>query len=149
MSKELPPSRVAEQFVVRFPEGMRSRIADAAKANNRSMNAEIVARLEASFGSKQITSMSAHDVEKLLATDENAKAIFSEQLYNASTKMLRDDASIRAGAIELFTAALLLREDQMRGHSVSDSNLDKEEAIAIVKSASKMKRTAKNSESSS
>ena len=49
MSKELPPSRIAEQFVVRFPEGMRGRIAEAAKANNRSMNAEIVARLERSF----------------------------------------------------------------------------------------------------
>lgn len=41
MSKELPPSRTAEQFVVRFPDGMRDRIAEAAKANNRSMNAEI------------------------------------------------------------------------------------------------------------
>lgn len=49
MSKELPPSRTAEQFVVRFPDGMRDKIANAAKANNRSMNAEIVARLEQSF----------------------------------------------------------------------------------------------------
>lgn len=52
MSKELPPSRVAEQFVVRFPDGMRGRIAEAAKANNRSMNAEIVARLEESFAGR-------------------------------------------------------------------------------------------------
>lgn len=44
-----PPSRTADQFVVRFPEGMRDRIADAAKANNRSMNAEIIQRLEHSF----------------------------------------------------------------------------------------------------
>lgn len=42
MSKELPPSRVADQFQVRFPEGMRDRIAEAAQANNRSMNAQIV-----------------------------------------------------------------------------------------------------------
>ncbi|MDP3627110.1 MAG: Arc family DNA-binding protein [Hydrogenophaga sp.] len=49
MSKELPPSRTAEQFVVRFPEGMRDRIAEAAKAAGRSMNAEIVQRLEQSF----------------------------------------------------------------------------------------------------
>lgn len=38
-----------EQFVVRFPDGMREKIAEAAKDNNRSMNAEIVARLEESF----------------------------------------------------------------------------------------------------
>lgn len=49
MSKELPPSRTAEQFVVRFPDGMRNKIAEAAKSSNRSMNAEIVARLESTF----------------------------------------------------------------------------------------------------
>jgi len=50
MSQALPPSRTAPQFVVRMPdEHFRDRIAEAAKANNRSMNAEIVARLQASF----------------------------------------------------------------------------------------------------
>ena len=49
MSKELSPSRTAEQFVVRFPDGMRDRIAEAAKVAGRSMNSEIVARLQASF----------------------------------------------------------------------------------------------------
>lgn len=49
MSPPMPPSRSADQFVVRLPDGMRDRIADAAKANNRSMNAEIVARLQDSF----------------------------------------------------------------------------------------------------
>lgn len=49
MSRTPPPSRTAEQFVVRFPDGMRDLIADEAKKNNRSMNAEIVARLQASF----------------------------------------------------------------------------------------------------
>lgn len=43
--KPSSPSRSAEQFVVRLPEGMRDQIAAAAKANNRSMNAEIVKRL--------------------------------------------------------------------------------------------------------
>lgn len=52
MSKELPPSRTAEQFVVRFPDGMRDRIAEAAKQNNRSMNAEIIARLHQSFDTR-------------------------------------------------------------------------------------------------
>lgn len=39
----------ADKYIVRFPDGMRARIAEAAKANNRSMNSEIVSRLEASF----------------------------------------------------------------------------------------------------
>ena len=43
-------SRDSDKFMLRFPDGMRDKIAEAAKANNRSMNAEIVARLEGSFG---------------------------------------------------------------------------------------------------
>lgn len=54
MSREdLPPSRTAEQFVVRFPDGMRDRIAEAAKVAGRSMNAEIVARLQSTFKPEQ------------------------------------------------------------------------------------------------
>ncbi|SDR18121.1 Arc family DNA-binding protein [Paraburkholderia tuberum] len=50
MSKDTkPPSRTADQFVVRFPDGMRDQIAAAAKANNRSMNAEITSRLAQSL----------------------------------------------------------------------------------------------------
>lgn len=50
MSTDAPPSRTAPQFVVRMPDDeFRKRIAEAAKANSRSMNAEIVARLERSF----------------------------------------------------------------------------------------------------
>lgn len=39
----------ADKFIVRLPEGMRDRISEAARANNRSMNAEIVARLQQTF----------------------------------------------------------------------------------------------------
>lgn len=35
--------------MLRLPDGMRERIAEAAEKNNRSMNAEFIARLEASF----------------------------------------------------------------------------------------------------
>jgi metal-responsive CopG/Arc/MetJ family transcriptional regulator len=39
-------SRTADKFVVRLPEGMRERIAEVAKNHHRSMNSEIIARLE-------------------------------------------------------------------------------------------------------
>ncbi|WP_111655722.1 Arc family DNA-binding protein [Isoalcanivorax indicus] len=39
-----------EKFVVRLPKGIRGRICELAKYNKRSMNAEIVARLEESLG---------------------------------------------------------------------------------------------------
>lgn len=48
MAEERTPQN-ADKYIVRFPDGMRDRIADAAKASNRSMNAEIVARLQRTF----------------------------------------------------------------------------------------------------
>lgn len=50
MVKKAPaPSDTADKFMLRLPDGMRDRIAEAAKRNRRSMNAEIVARLEMSL----------------------------------------------------------------------------------------------------
>ncbi|WP_145142769.1 Arc family DNA-binding protein [Pseudomonas duriflava] len=42
-------SRTADKFVVRLPEGMRERIAEVARNHHRSMNSEIIARLEQSL----------------------------------------------------------------------------------------------------
>ena len=42
-------SRTADKFVGRLPEGMRDRIAEVAKQHHRSMNSEIIARLEHSL----------------------------------------------------------------------------------------------------
>ena len=41
--------RGSDQFMVRMPAGMRSALAEEAERSGRSMNAEIVARLDASF----------------------------------------------------------------------------------------------------
>jgi hypothetical protein len=51
MDKNKPArsAQEAEKFILRMPDGMRDRIAAAAKANNRSMNAECIARLDGSF----------------------------------------------------------------------------------------------------
>jgi plasmid stability protein len=44
-----PAGRGSDQFVIRFPEGMRDRIANLAAAHGRSMNAELIDRLEKSM----------------------------------------------------------------------------------------------------
>lgn len=49
MAKKPYPSEMADRFQIRMPDGLRERIAAAAEANKRSMNSEIVDRLEASF----------------------------------------------------------------------------------------------------
>lgn len=46
MDKKNFPSTEADKFIVRLPAGMRDRIAESAKANNRSMNAEVVGLLQ-------------------------------------------------------------------------------------------------------
>lgn len=43
------PGRGSDQFALRLPDGMRDQIKTLADANGRSMNAEIVARLEKSI----------------------------------------------------------------------------------------------------
>jgi hypothetical protein len=43
------PSRRQDQFVIRMPDGLRERIAEAAKDQGRSMNAEIVMTLEMTY----------------------------------------------------------------------------------------------------
>lgn len=49
MEKKPFPSETQERFIVRLPDGMRDKVADSSKANKRSMNSEIVARLQSSF----------------------------------------------------------------------------------------------------
>lgn len=62
-----------------MPPGMRERIADEAKANNRSMNAEIVARLQQSLsgGSAKFDK----DIVREIAA-ETAKSIASDLVYS-------------------------------------------------------------------
>lgn len=50
MSKRPPyPSDLADKTLLRFPAGLKQRIEEAAKANKRSMNAEIIATLEEKY----------------------------------------------------------------------------------------------------
>lgn len=61
------PSEQADKFLVRFPAGMRDKITAVAKANGRSMNSEIIARLEASLDHRDPED-AAGEVEALTAT---------------------------------------------------------------------------------
>ena len=49
MKQAVYSSRTADKFVVRLPDGMRERIAEVARHHHRSMNSEIIARLEQSL----------------------------------------------------------------------------------------------------
>lgn len=50
-----------DKVIIRLPDGMREELKAVGKANNRSMNAEIVARLQASTGNAPITAAELAD----------------------------------------------------------------------------------------
>jgi len=55
-------SRELDKVIVRLPDGMRDRLKEAAKAANRTMNAEIVSRLEFSFAADVVAQETGWDV---------------------------------------------------------------------------------------
>lgn len=65
MSDERKPQK-DDKYIVRFPEGMRDRLKEVAKNNNRTLNAEIVARIEQSFQQSGPISASDNSVIKAL-----------------------------------------------------------------------------------
>lgn len=90
-------SRTADKFVVRLPEGMRDRIAEVARAQHRSMNSEIITRLEQSLRndgqalyndhlSLDSDELSSHERELLLRFRQLA-----QRQQNALLSLIADD----------------------------------------------------------
>ncbi|WP_016971638.1 Arc family DNA-binding protein [Pseudomonas tolaasii] len=59
--------QLEEKFVVRLPDGMRERIALQARENTRSMNSEIVHRLEATAELEAALDRALKIIDQLLA----------------------------------------------------------------------------------
>lgn len=81
--KDGRPGRGSDQFPLRLPDGMRDKIGAAATENGRSMNAEIVARLEGSFDDADKFAEARAEIEKLsnqLAYEEGKNASFAQTL---------------------------------------------------------------------
>lgn len=58
-------SRTADKFVVRLPDGLRDKIFDVSGDNQRSMNGEIVYRLEQSLRDDQVIATQAELIKLL------------------------------------------------------------------------------------
>lgn len=68
------PSRGTDQFVLRFPEGMRERLREAAERTGRSMNAEILTRLEEYEALDLGTESLSAYVDRLLQDNERLRS---------------------------------------------------------------------------
>jgi len=44
------PSQAADQYMLRFPPGLRERVKQSASVNHRTMNAEMIHHIEAAVG---------------------------------------------------------------------------------------------------
>lgn len=74
-SKPPAPSDLADKFMLRLPDGMRDRIAEEAKASGRSMNSEIVYRLEQTLLAQEHIVATADDAALLAMADTFIKRL--------------------------------------------------------------------------
>lgn len=96
-------SRTADKFVVRMPDGLRERIAEVARDNHRSMNSEILDRLE-----RSLTEPVAESAE-----------ITAEEVWTPHVGMLVETPAMEPATIarfvmrdqQLFAALHILRPD--------------------------------------
>ena len=84
MKQAIYSSRTADKFVVRLPDGMRERIADVARNHHRSMNSEIIARLEQSMLQE-----GALDVDLSLRHDSPEQSLHERELLQRFRQLSR------------------------------------------------------------
>jgi plasmid stability protein len=91
------PGRIADQFNLRLPEGMRDRIKVAADLAGRSMNAEIVATLEERYPAR---SVDVRAVESLLhyISEAPTKAIAATRLIEVNSRFAAAGSPLRVEA---------------------------------------------------
>lgn len=95
---QAPENRtLSDKFMLRLPDGMRDRIKDAAAANNRSMNAEIVATLEEKYPAETL------DDALAAAIDLMKVAIAGYEAIPNSPETAQAVANLRAN-LDMFRA---------------------------------------------
>lgn len=82
-----------DKFVLRLPEGMREEIREAAEENGRSMNAEIVFRLQTTFDPD-------HESSELRKARQNLEAS-----QGMTDSLLRNSAEIQRGILYILLDA--------------------------------------------
>lgn len=80
------PAKDQDKFVLRLPDGMRDRLKASAEANKRSMNAEIIDRLELTFdlASEVMSDPAQILMDQLKKSDEKQEAARRE--YEAARR---------------------------------------------------------------
>ena len=118
--KSVFPSDVADKFLLRLPDGMRDQLKASAKEGNRTMNAEIVNRLEFSFRAQEI----------LKGEDGKGETAAAGQVIGASYKPDGSLALDRGGRIEGQPVVRVYPDGRTENVSVDDLVARIAEAVA-------------------
>lgn len=151
------PSDAADKFIVRLPPGMRDNIAEAAKINGRSMNAEVIHRLEQSLAGEGGDPGAVKSLALLLAKAEASAAmrdlefvaaIFSHAATaSALLHIIKADpkkAEKVLGGKQEFESTKKSAEAAIAHAEEVDATADLEEMFAEAQEAERRKVEAKN-----
>lgn len=96
------------EYKVRMPQELKDKIAESAKELNRSMNADIVARLEESFAIEE-----ANKEGRFIATAES-QAILTNSLNNVLSKLISSllDEGVDPKALARASKAMSKKSDE-------------------------------------
>ncbi len=97
------PGRGSDQFPLRFPDGMREMIAEAAARNGRSMNAEIVARLQLTLDADGLPDSEKSLLSEAIATIE--KQAKQTEYHTEVMKWVSEQQSLFIGLLEAVVAS--------------------------------------------
>lgn len=75
------PSSKQDQYMVRFPDGMRDKLKALADENGRSMNAEIVARLDVSL--REVPRSDQLDLAELAQLRQDVRSLLQDNVRRA------------------------------------------------------------------
>jgi predicted DNA-binding protein len=132
-------SREDPQLRIRLPIELKEKIEETAKANSRSMNAEIVQRLDVSFLNEPITEelISAKDAVHIASkAREELSGVILKRTFNEINKKIRightqfcvslDDLELEILDEDEFDSMLKPTLDQLKdlGYEVSERTLD-------------------------
>lgn len=101
MSEERKP-QTEDKYIIRFPDGMRDRLKEAAKANNRTLNAEIVSRLSDSFKTYSDSEAHIQGTASVDAQTDAAADAFAEKVAKRLNNTIPLDASVLDRYMEIL-----------------------------------------------
>jgi hypothetical protein len=83
-----PSNQAVDKFVVRLPKSLKVEITACSRRNHRSMNSEILVRLEESIATEEASTRSQVSNQTKDASPESDTEIFKEELSPFETRLI-------------------------------------------------------------